>query len=1038
MTLEQQILIKLKILGDTELNRVARAFARIRFGDRFKWIDGLGYNDEGKPIGWRPDVFVRMAEGNLDRIEATTTSDRSRIWKDGANSEHFAKILGKIASLKTGGGLVYVAGHPDVQFNDNVLREMEDAAVSAGLSRELVEIIGSDALADALSQPEMASVRIGMLGVGNPRYFNLVQRGVAPDRARLIRAGLDNPFIPTAEDLDADTVYFPDLGAEVERRLLTQRVALVRGLGASGKSVLAWLLGLRWQRAGAPAYYLSLRNFPSGSDTATQDLTTELTLFAADTALFTVDDCHLNEEAARRIYSSWQELAGSRPALLLIGRETRSRKGSRIHELDLEPLPLRARQDEVRGVFMRLAARYLRVQNDTAPLEPPPRDALDRWVSTFGGDPTGSTTTTDLIAFSAAVQRRIGPLLRGDWTLREEHAAEEMREHYLRPLSDGERQNLILLSALQKYEIALPASLLPAKPQGLQTSIENSGIVFSRRGGFENADTFFQLAHAALGKLILIASEEHVDEAAAFRALAARHGDLALTAHRRLMTAGEDQIATVVALAALANPRLLNRMSLQSCKTYLQLAEQLRSQPEAQTALRFLASPEGASAILPSPINSLNSLADFFHYLEGSKNAALQSLYENLADQLADSGLDTIVTAALESPLHFTADFLRYLEGSDSASLRRLHSDLARKLAHASRLDTFVTEAAESSLHLTAAFLRYLEGAESLSLQRLYSGLADKLADPSRLETLVTAAMQNPLNETVIFLRYLEGAESTSLQRLYSSLADKLADPSRLGTLVTAAFESSLHFTADLLRYLEGAKSATLRSLHSGLADKLVNPDRLEMLVAMAVRSPLNDTVNLLRYLEGAKGAKSANFRQLHSDLADRLAEPARLESLLETASRFSLHMLVDFFRYLNSSIALRRHALTKASLEHLCAPRDVQAWAAWALRSPADQLEGFLNYARNRGAFDRLVAALANECRAGTAHAEVLAEKAMIMLQTGAIAGELGDHRTARREIGRVLSLFGGGKAPALRAVIEEALEQETLFRKGSAMSPE
>jgi hypothetical protein len=766
---------------------------------------------------------------------------------------------------------------------------MEDAAVDAGLTREFVEIIGSDALADALSQPEMASVRVGMLGVGNPRYFTLVQRDVAPDRARLIRAGMDNPFIPTAEDLDADTVFFPTLGVEVEQRLLTQRVALVRGLGASGKSVLAWLLSLRWQRAGAPAYYLSLRNFPSGSDTATQDLITELTLFAADTALFIVDDCHLNEEAARRIYSSWRELAGSRPALLLIGRETRSRKGSRIHELDLEPLPLRARQDEVRGVFTRLAARYLRGQNDTAPVEQPPPEALDRWVNTFGGDPTHPTTTTDLIAFSAAVQRRIGPLLLGDWTLREEHAAEEMREHYLRPLSDGERQNLVLLSALQKYEIALPASLLPAKSQGLNTSIENSGIVFSRRGGFENADTFFQLAHAALGRLILIASEEHVDEAAAFKALAARHGNLALTAYRQLMAAGEDQIAHAVVRELLANPRILKQMTISGCKGYLHLAEQFYDLPEAETTFKFLASPEGTSAILPNPINDLNYLADFLRYLETSKRVPFKTLYENLAAKLADTNLfGAFVNVALHGPLHFTTDFLRYLEHSKSAPLQTLHSDLA-----------------------------------------------GTLTDPNQLDTFVTAAVQSPLNELTEFLRYLE-------------------------------------LSADM------------------------------------------------------------RFRKLHLDLADRFAEPARLETLLDDAFHFPLHMLVDFFRYLDSSAALRRHALRKTAVEQLCVTRDADTWAAWALRSPADQLEGFLNYARNREAFDRLISALANECRAGSAHADILGESAMAMLLTGAIAGELGDRRTALREIGRVLSLFGESKAPAFRSIVKEAREQETLFRKG------
>ena len=55
--------------------------------------------------------------------------------------------------------------------------------------------------------------------------------------------------------------------------------------------------------------------------------------------------------------------------------------------------------------------------------EPPLKD-LDRWVMTFGGDPISTDTTTDLIAFSAAVLKRLPELVNRTWTLTEKDADE--------------------------------------------------------------------------------------------------------------------------------------------------------------------------------------------------------------------------------------------------------------------------------------------------------------------------------------------------------------------------------------------------------------------------------------------------------------------------------------------------------------------------------------------------------------------------------------------------------------------------------------
>jgi hypothetical protein len=881
MGLEERVTAKLRELDDTTLDRVARAYARSRFPDRFSWIDGLGVNDEGQPIGGRPDAFVRAPDGNLDRIETTRHAKKSEIRNKTLTGGHFPSILTNICQSGDGGGLVYVAGHPKIQFTPQDIADMTNAAVAAGLDRERVHIVGGDALADALCRPELAGTRIRLLGVGDPKQFALVRRELSPDQRR-----------PTAEDLNADQVHFPKLGTEVERQLREQRICLVRGLGASGKSVLAWLVGLRWGEFGDPAYLVNLQTIADDVQSATRQCVEDLKLLGAANALFILDNCHLEDEAARKIYLAWEEIRGVRPALLLLARETRDRSGSRIDGLDLEPLVLRAKQVEVLGVFQRLAARHLRQHKNLLTPPTPPKEVLDTWVSTFGGDPALDETTTDLIAFSAAVQRRINQLLDGHWTLTEGDAADEILVHYIRPLSIAERQNLYRLSVFQEIEFALPDHLLFDIVEGLSTCVDKLGIVFIRERGPSKMYRYYQLAHPALGPLILQASGESINRTDIYRVAAATSGFDALMLLYRLRAAGRDLDTEAVRIIMLANPQILARLGPTYSKRFLIAVCQSSHHAAFASFTTELATPDRLNELVTSAISQPNNIGDFLRYMEQSKVPAFRAIHKTLAAKLAHSTkLSALAVSLAHSRLHFLTDFLRYLEQSKVSEFSTLHPALATKLTDKSNLSALVETAISSPLPFLADFLRYLEQSEVLELMVLHQTLAVKLADGGQLPALASAAARSPLGELAAFLRYLEWSKVLGFKTLHQSLATKLADESQLPSLAKTAARSPLGDLASFLHYLEQSTSANVRALFPRIVQQLGMPDVSASLATTALNAPIDHLEGFLNLAGGRE-----LFDPLMSTLADHCSEKdAHAEILARRAEAMVMEADLSF-----------------------------------------------------------------------------------------------------------------------------------------------
>lgn len=841
MGLEQRIAQRLRELSDTQLDRVACAYAALRFPQRFRFVDGRGFNAFDKPIGGRPDAFVVAADGTLDRIEVTGYKEKSKIKTADLNAGHFVDKLRSIQQrypAGNAGGLLYVAGHPDIQFDPQEIEQMRNAAEAAGLAIDLVQIVGGDALKEALAAAEFAAVRIRLLGIEDPKRFTLVQPELGPDRRRLKSS---NPFIPSVEDLEAGRVHFPAAGREVEARLKSDKLCLVKGVGASGKSVLAWLVGLRWGAAAAPAFVFNLQDATDDRPAAIRGCAEDLKVHASADALFIVDNVHLDEEGAREIYLEWRRLPPlQQPALLLLGRETRDRAGTSLEWLPTSPIILRAREPELEGVFRRLVRRNQARADPELPAPRIPRADLSAWLSTFGGNPDDPSATADLILFSAAVQRRMDELLAGDYRLTEQDAADEALKHYIRPLTHEERENLLELSVFQKLEITFDSRYLLYPFSALEECTEGLGIVFEV-SLFKRRYKHFVSAHSSLSQLILTASGRGSSyEMSVF----ARHAKLSDRGPRNLvrglLKAGRSVEAEKVQSMMMCNCDVYRDTPLVAWLQIFRSASASRDSAAIAHFNTWVTGQKSGPALTAAAHESpLNDLTPFLRYLEGAKAEQLRGLYLRIASALAAQPSVTTLTAkAVKTPLNDLTQFLRYLEGASAEQLRDLYSRIASALAAQINATALTANAVKSPLIDLTQFLRYLEGAKAEQLRGLYSPIALALAAENNLSTLAANAAKSPLNDLTQFLRYLEGAKAEQLRSLYCRIAVALAAETNVITLAANAVENPVELITYFLGYLERAQSKEAGLLNNMLIRALRAPPYVGGIATTALQGP--------------------------------------------------------------------------------------------------------------------------------------------------------------------------------------------------------
>jgi len=483
--LETRIAQKMAILTPEDMQRLAEDYARIRFPDRFPRFDFRALSPEGKSRSGWPDAYVALSDGRIEGVEATIDKNKSKIM------DHLKKDLSnackRVPKLT---GFVFVSGQPMIQPNTDELNMWRQLfSDKAGIELKHIDLVFGGRLVQELALPEFARTRVEVLGVTElPAWFELVQPNIPPNNPQA-------KFIPTSDDYEKGRVHRPHVADQVLSHLEERGSALVRGVGACGKTVLAWLIALENVRKGWPSYYLDLARIDERVGDVSNVLENDLVRFGHPHVLFILDNIHLHEYITKRLAFAWEELYHSqRPQLLLLGRELHSERGSPIAGINIPTLTLRAIQNEVRGVYRRLVWRM----TETEAIPEPPPEVLNSWVMTFGGNPASPDTTTDLIAFSAALLKRLPDIISQKWSLTVEDAVDEVREAYLKKLDNGEIRNLMRLAVLAEYEMFLTEKALADPRKGFDVAGRKMGLVFRGQAGAKGQYVQYRLAHTAL------------------------------------------------------------------------------------------------------------------------------------------------------------------------------------------------------------------------------------------------------------------------------------------------------------------------------------------------------------------------------------------------------------------------------------------------------------------------------------------------------------------------------------------------------------
>ena len=867
--LETSIAERLAHLSDADMQRVAEDYARIRFPERFPRFDFRAFSPEGKSRrGW-PDAWIDLG-GQVDGVEATGAKDKSAVL--GHLEEDLEKAQRRNPKLA---GLVLVSGHPAVQpTHEESVAWRQRFIDQAGIAPDRINLVFGGGLVEELARPEFARTRIEVPGLPvTPRHFKLVLPKRGPDESRL------SDFIPSEEDYALGRVHRPAAADQVLAQLDRTRCALVRGVGACGKSVLAWLLALEAAEQRRPTYLLDLADYVDASPDTGNALVEDLHRFGHPQVLFVVDNCHLNEPLAKEVVLAWEATVQSQqPRLLLLGRELHTSRGSLIDGLKIEPLTLKARQPEVRGVYLRLARRWT---GDQPPPEPPP-EVLDDWVNVFGGDPRSPDTTTDLIAFSAAVRGRLKALIKGYFTLSEADAIHEIRSVYLDRLGDDETRNLMRLCAMEELEMGFTDEALADRRAGFDRCNRRYGLVFRQAAGALEEHVRYRLAHAALGRLILKAAHVPVDPVAERLAVAGQHPHSGAATVGRLAATGRLQEARELISAMLQRPVFLLELgSLLYVHLTLRRMQQLGVPLPANLGKTLSGQTERGKLVERAWQTPLHFLANFLGY--AAKTTEMEAVFEALAADLArPESREALAERALQTPLGDLANFLGY--AARTPALRPIYAALAADLARPENLKALAERALRTPLHFLASFLGY--AANTTGMEAVFEALAADLAQPENLKALAERALQKPLGYLANFLGY--AARTPALRPVYAGLAADLARPESREALAERALQTPLH-----LRISSATRPGPPRWRPCSRRSPPIWRGRSRKALAeRALQTPLDHLASFLGY-----AASATELEAVFKALADDLGRPKNRRHLTVALERQPLDAVVSILR---------------------------------------------------------------------------------------------------------------------------------------------
>ena len=308
-----------------KFQRLIEYYARLTHLHRFTNLIPQGRNQKDVTVkGW-PDIYSLLPDGRMDVAEVTHSAD----WP-----KHLEEDLRKAESLGKGrlAGFLFVAwdnepaaltDHNRINPRYEYLMQCRDRLTQLDIPPENINFVFKKQLVSALTQPRFAAVLNHILEIPS-RSFPF--KWTSKERRLFGIAGRIDVFAPAQEEYKNNLVHRTAITAKVEDHLDRENWALVLGRGATGKTVLAIQIAVRYESESYPTYYLDLAR--TGINVAE---TLDVIITHADyRVLFIVDNVHLNEEVAREVFDQWKRVSmGSR--LLLLGRDVSfmDSKGSR-------------------------------------------------------------------------------------------------------------------------------------------------------------------------------------------------------------------------------------------------------------------------------------------------------------------------------------------------------------------------------------------------------------------------------------------------------------------------------------------------------------------------------------------------------------------------------------------------------------------------------------------------------------------------------------------------------------------------------------
>lgn len=730
---ERQIELEIEKLKSSpgRFQTLVEQYARFTYPSRFKQVVPLGRDSNEVTVrGW-PDIYSLADDFCLSVGEATHSSN----WP-----KHLEEDIGKAEALGKGrfSSFLFVAWDnepsPLTDYNKSnpryeKLAHFRERLLALGIPADSISFVFKKQLISTLRQPRFAAVLKDILELSSHSFpFRLIR-----DSRLFGRLDRAEAFAPAEQEYREGLVHRANLVEQTEERLDQRGWALVRGRGAAGKTVLAVQIALDYERRSFPAYYLNLaeRQFDVAK------VLDVLTANADEQVLFIIDNVHLDEACARDVFDHWKQVSlGSH--LLLLGRDVTVADirgmANPLEDLQGDALTLTVSFTDLAGVFQRLAHRL--IAGSTTYFNPP-AVILEHWESLFGGD---------LIAFSAAVARRIDQLIQGDWHLQAQDAANYVRQSYLEHASEAERFNLLRIAVLAQVEMDMPAEAM--NKAGINALLQG-GLVHRLKSGGAGRYEHYHLIHPGLSELLLTAADYRAAELTQFKTkqlcdIARQAPLLGHTIAHRLEGANRKQEAIIVLQSILESDHVrivaLFRAGVQhlpfDCERLVRLG--LLSEEEIDRELtKELAALGEASLHTP-----LDHLVKFLKYAKRKMPQTYAALLSVLA---RPENLAKLVKAGLRSPLEQLASFFDYAEDRFPPVIDALGIALRQLENQAILSET----ALRSPLDHLAFFLEYADR----KLPAISEFLNSKLAETESINLVAETACRERLGNLLKFLR---------------------------------------------------------------------------------------------------------------------------------------------------------------------------------------------------------------------------------------------------------------------------------------------